>query len=134
NNEQTYRLAGVRELVLRSGAEALAAGQTLGYRTVPIFGLKPEDIDGSNRLLELLLDKIIHDVGPTALNTVLQDHMKGRYSEVDMINGLVAEENRRRGRASPVNDAIVALTRDIHAGRLRSDPANLDRLLARLAP
>jgi 2-dehydropantoate 2-reductase len=133
NNEKFYKYKGARELVLRSGEEALAAGQGLGYKTVPIFGIDPNEIEGSNRLLEMLLDKITHDVGPTALNTVLQDHMKGRYSEIDMINGLVAEEGQRQGRPTPVSDAVVEITREIHAGRLEIDPANLEQVIKELA-
>lgn len=132
-NEQFYKYDGAREMVLRSGEEALAAGQVLGYKVVPIFGLKPDDVANTNQLLELLLDKITHDVGPTALNTVLQDHMKGRYSEIDMINGLVSAESQKRGRLTPMSDVVVELTREIHAGRLKPDPANLDIVRQRLA-
>jgi 2-dehydropantoate 2-reductase len=114
-----------RAVCLKSGEEALAAGQSLGYRPVPVYGLKPEDVKNTNNLLETLLDKIVADVGPTAINTVLQDHMKGRYSEVDMINGMVADECRTTGRPSPVNDAIVAITKRIHAGELSPDIGNL---------
>ena len=125
-NEQVFKLQGARELFLRSGEEALAAGQLLGYKVVPIFGLTPEDVENTNNLLETLLEKIVHDVGPTALNTVLQDHMKGRYSEIDMINGLIAEESAKNGRPTPVSDVLVDLTRRIHAGELQPDQANLD--------
>ncbi len=138
-NEQIFKLNGpeyaqaAREISLRSGEEALAAGQSLGYRIVPVFGLTPEQVGNTNALLETLLEKIVHDVGPTAINTVLQDHMKGRYSEVDLINGLVADECRRAGRLSPVNDAIVEITRRIHAGELKPDAANLDLVRRQLA-
>lgn len=131
-NEQFYKIDGTRDLVLRSGEEALAAGQILGHKIVPIFGINPEEIEGSNRLLEILLDKITHDVGPTALNTALQDHMKGRLSEIEMLNGRVAEECHRQGRPTPVSDAIVEITREIHAGRLKPDPANLELVFQRL--
>jgi len=125
-NEQVFKLPGARELFLRSGEEALAAGQLLGYKVVPILGLTPEDVENTNNLLETLLEKIVHDVGPTALNTVLQDHMKGRYSEIDMINGMIAEESAKNGRPTPVSDVLVDLTRRIHAGELKPDQANLD--------
>jgi 2-dehydropantoate 2-reductase len=115
-----------RAWFLRAGEEALAAGQSLGYKTVPIFGLKPEEVTNTNNLLETLLDRILHDVGPTAINTILQDYMKGRYSEVDLINGLVAEECRRIGRPSPASDGIVELSRRIDRGELKPDVANLD--------
>lgn len=121
-----------RNWFLQAGEEALAAGQTLGYKVVPIFGLKPEDVTNTNNLLETLLDKILHDVGPSAINTVLQDYMKGRYSEVDMINGLVAEECRKAGRPAPASEGIVELSRRIDLGELKPEPANLDRARERL--
>jgi 2-dehydropantoate 2-reductase len=124
-NEQVFKLDGARELFLRSGEEALAAGQLLGYKVVPIFGLKPEDVENTNNLLETLLEKITKDVGPTALNTVLQDHMKGRYSEIDMINGLIADESHKAGRPTPMSDVLVDITRRIHAGELEPDQANI---------
>ena len=131
-NEQVFKLQGARELFLRSGEEALAAGQLLGYKVVPIFGLKPEDVENTNNLLETLLEKITRDVGPTALNTVLQDHMKGRYSEIDMINGLVADESNKNNKPTPVSDVLVDLSRRIHAGELKPDQANLELILQQL--
>ena len=138
-NEQVFQLNGpeyaqrARELFLRAGEEALAAGQLLDYKVVPIFGLTPEQVENTNSLLETLLEKIVHDVGPTAINTVLQDHMKGRYSEIDMINGLIADESRTRGKPTPVTDALVDITRRIHAGELKPDLANLDLVRQQLA-
>lgn len=133
-NEQVFKLAGARELFLRAGEEALAAGQLLDYKVVPIFGLKPEDVENTNNLLETLLEKITRDVGPTAINTVLQDHLKGRYSEIDLINGLVADESAKNGRLTPVSDALVDLSRRIHAGELKPDQANIDLILQQLEP
>jgi 2-dehydropantoate 2-reductase len=57
---------------------------------------------------------------------VLQDHLKGRYSEVDLINGLVVEESDKLGRRAPVNAAITEITRRIQAGELQPDPSNLE--------
>lgn len=131
-NEQVFKLPGARELFLRAGEEALGAGQLLDYKVVPIFGLKPEDVENTNNLLETLLEKITRDVGPTAINTVLQDHMKGRYSEIDMINGLIADESAKNGRPTPVSDALVDLSRRIHAGELEPDQANIDLIRQQL--
>jgi len=133
-NEQVFKLPGARELFLRAGEEALAAGQLLDYKVVPIFGLKPEDVESTNNLLETLLEKITRDVGPTAINTVLQDHLKGRYSEIDMINGLVADESAKNGRVTPVSDVLVDLSRRIHAGELKPDQANIDLIRQQLEP
>jgi len=66
------------------------------------------------------------DIGPSARDCVLQDHLKGRYSEVDLINGLVSEEFERRGLSAPANAAITEITRQIQSGELKPDPANLE--------
>ena len=119
-------LPAMRELVLKVGNEALEVGQELGHPIEPIFGLTPEDVRGSNQLLEKLLDKLNRDIGPRARDCVLQDHIKGRYSEVDLINGLVVEECARRGKAAPANAAIVEITRRIQDGTLKPDISNLE--------
>lgn len=125
NGSEAIKLPGVRDIMLKCGEEALRAGQRLGYTIEPVFGLTKEDIEGSNRLLEMLLDKIVKDVGPTSIDTVRQDHIKGRYSEVDLINGRVVQENAKHGEASPMNEMIVAMTKRIHAGEFMPDPSNL---------
>lgn len=123
---EAVQLPGMREFISRVGTEALTAGQELGYTIEPIFGLTPEDVEDTNSLLEKLQDKLAKDIGPSARDSVLQDHLKGRYSEVDLINGLVVEEFERRGRSAPANAVVAELTRQIRAGELEPDPANLE--------
>ena len=115
-----------RNWFLQAGEEALAAGQTLDYKVVPVFGLKPEDVTNTNNLLETLLDKILADIGPGPINTTLQDHMKGRLCETHIIQGLVAEECKKNGRPAPICEGIVELSRQIHAGELKPGLDNLD--------
>jgi len=123
---EAVQLPGMREFISRVGTEALTAGQELGYTVQPIFGLTPEDVKDTNSLLEKMLDKLAKDIGPSARDCVLQDHLKGRYSEVDLINGLVSEEFERRGLSAPANAAITEITRQIQSGELKPDPANLE--------
>jgi 2-dehydropantoate 2-reductase len=73
------------------------------------------------------VDKVNADIGPgRGANTTLQDHIKGRLSEVDLINGFVVEEGRRRGIPTPANETLVEVTRRIYAGELKPDHSNLD--------
>jgi 2-dehydropantoate 2-reductase len=117
---------GMRELMMKLGTESLTVSQALGHPIVPIFGLSKQEVEGSNNLLMQLVDKLNHDIGPgRGANTTLQDHMKGRLSEIDMINGLIVQEGRKRGIATPANEAIVAVTRRIYAGELKPDLSNL---------
>jgi 2-dehydropantoate 2-reductase len=64
---------------------------------------------------------------------VLQDHLKGRYSEVDLINGLVVEEASKRGKKAPANAAIAAITKRIQDGSLKPDVSNLELARAMIA-
>ncbi len=123
---EAVQLPGMREFISRIGTEALTAGQELGYTVEPIFGLTPEDVKDTNNLLDKLLNKLAKDIGPSARDCVLQDHLKGRYSEVDMINGLVVEQFERRGLSAPANAAVTEITRQIQTGELKPDPANLE--------
>lgn len=120
------KLPGMRDLLMQVGTEALALGQKRGHTIQPIFGLSPDDVKDTNQLLEKMFDKLARDIGPAARDCVLQDHLKGRHSEVDMINGLVVEESAARGMSAPFNKVIVDITQRIEAGELEPDPSNLD--------
>ncbi len=126
---EAMKIPGMREFTLRAGTEALAVGQRIGHTIQPIFGLTEDDVKDTNRLLEKMLDKLAADIGPAARDCVLQDHLKGRYSEVDLINGLVVEEGAQTGQPTPVNAAVTEITRQIQRGELEPDPSNLERAL-----
>ena len=124
--QEALKLEGVKEFALKVGTEALAVGQKRGYSIEPIFGLTKDDIKDTNRLLETLFDKLVADVGPAARDCVLQDHLKGRYSEVDLINGLVAQESKENGASGINNQAVAEITNRIRRGELEPDPANMN--------
>ena len=121
---------GMQELMMQLGTESLKVGAALGHPIVPIFGLTQAQIEGSNNLLMQLVDKVNHDIGPgRGANTTLQDHLKGRLSEVDLINGFVVEEGRKRGIPTPANETMVEMTRRIFMGELKPNPGNLTTTL-----
>ena len=131
---EAKELPGMRDLVVKLGTEALEVGQKLGYQPEPIFGLKPEEIEGTNRFVELMFDKLAADVGARSLrNCTLQDHMKGRKSETDLINGAVVAEGARFGIETPANTLVVDLTRQIEACTLKPDPKNMDLITKMMA-
>ena len=126
---EAVKMPAMRELMVRSGQEALDAGAGIGYPLLPIFGLSPSDVRQTNQLVEKLLDTLLEGfVLPHTKTTVLQDWMKGRRSEVDDLNGLVVSEREKRGGAAPVNAAVVEIAHRIERGDLKPDPANLDLL------
>jgi 2-dehydropantoate 2-reductase len=124
--DEAERLPGMRDLMLKAGAEALAGGEIRGHRIEPIFGLKPEEMENTNQLLELLHEKLMSFTVPGTRTTVLADHIKGRRSETADVNGAVMAALGTRGRQAPANAAIVEVTSRIERGELAPDPSNLD--------
>jgi 2-dehydropantoate 2-reductase len=124
----------MRRLMLASGQEALDATMGLGNPVLPIFGLTESDLGSRETVVETLLDTLLGGfVLPGSKTTVLQDWMKGRHSEVDDLNGLVARTHRELGGRAPVNELVVDFAHDIEAGRRRAGRENLDEMLARMA-
>jgi 2-dehydropantoate 2-reductase len=125
-------IPAMRSLMLRSGREALSASRLLGNAVLPIFGLDRAALSDQDRIVEVLLDTLLEGfVMPTSKTTVLQDWMKGRRSEVDQLNGLVAATHRAAGSWAPANEAVVAFAHRIEGGELQPSLENLAPLLAK---
>jgi 2-dehydropantoate 2-reductase len=121
---------GMRDLMTRSGQEALDVGQALGHRILPIFGLKPEDVASPETVVSTMLDTLyVGFVRPGATTTVLQDWTKGRRSEAGDLNGTVVAEGAATGVPTPVNAAVLEVARRIEAGELRPGANNLALML-----
>jgi 2-dehydropantoate 2-reductase len=63
------------------------------------------------------------------LASMAQDVKKGRRSETDFMNGLIAEKGREVGVPTPFHDAIVAAMHGIDDGSLKPNPSTVDRIL-----
>ena len=126
NASEALKVPGMRDILYKVGTEALNVGQILGFKIEPIFGLTKQDIKNTNRLLETLLDKLHSDIGPAARDCVLQDHLKGRLSEVNNINGLVVEKGEDLGIPTPGNRVIVEITNKIRQGDLAPNPETFE--------
>lgn len=121
----------MRDLMVASGREALAAGLARGHEVTPIFGLTAADVADHDRVVERMLDALYEGfVLPNTLTTVLQDWGNGRRSEVDELNGTVVAAVGPE--AAPVNAAVVEVAHRIERGELEPGPANYG-LLAELA-
>jgi 2-dehydropantoate 2-reductase len=114
------------DLCIKLGRECVQVGSALGYTLEPIFGLNSEAFLGSSdEALKKILVTLISHIGKSARNSTLQDHLKGRKSEVELLNGLVAQKGKEAGVLTPLNEAMVSLTRRIEQGSLKPDRSNL---------
>ena len=119
----------VFDFCIQLGREATEVGTTLGFTIEAIYGLSADEFMGStDEVLKKNLLTLVMHIGKEARNSVLQDHLKGRYSEVDFLNGLIVEKGREAGVPTPLNEAVTALTKEIQKGTLKPDRANLSLL------
>jgi 2-dehydropantoate 2-reductase len=119
----------VFDFCIQLGREAMAVGATLGYTIEAIYGLSADEFIGStDEVLKKNLRTLVSHMGKEARNSVLQDHLKGRYSEVDQLNGLVVKKGKEAGVPTPLNAAVAEVTRQIQKGDLKPDRSNLEIL------
>jgi len=122
-------------LGIELGKEASQVGATLGYRLEPIFGMKAEDFLGSSdEVLKNSLMTLLSHIGKQSLNCILQDHIKGRRTETEFLNGLVVQKGQEANVRTPLNEAITSLTTQIEKGLLKPDLSNLAILERLLEP
>lgn len=127
---EAAEISEMRALMLRSGQEALEATVGLGNPVLPIFGLDAAAVSRPDTTVEVLLDTLLQGfMRPESKTTILQDWMKGRRSEVDDLNGLVAATHRVLGGRAPVNEAVVELAHRIERGDVEPGRHNLPVLL-----
>jgi 2-dehydropantoate 2-reductase len=123
---EATQIPQVFEFCIKLGREAMEVGTTLGYRIEAIYGLTPEEFMGStDEVLEKNLVTLVTHIGKEARNSVLQDHLKGRYSEVDQLNGLIVRKGKEAQVPTPLNEAVTAVTREIRNGTLKPGRSNL---------
>jgi 2-dehydropantoate 2-reductase len=116
------------EISVRLGRESLAVGAALGYRMEPVFGLRADEFAGSSdENLVTTMKTLLSHVGG-GRTAPIHDHIKGRVSEIAYISGLVSRRGRELGIATPANDAVTALDRQINRGEIAMDASNFDRL------
>jgi len=121
------------DLCIKLGRECVQVGNALEYTMEPIFGLSSEAFLGSSdEALKKILTTLIAHIGKSARNSILQDHLKGRKSEVEELNGLVVHKGKQAGLPTPLNEAMVSLTRRIEQGTLKPERSNL-KILGRLS-
>ena len=60
--------------------------------------------------------------------SMLQDLEKGYKCEVDAINGVISAQGRNTGIATPVNDQVVQIIKEIENGQYSYAFSNLDQI------
>jgi 2-dehydropantoate 2-reductase len=132
-NWEAIKLPGMFDFSVGVGKESFKVGQALGHMIEPLFGLTTDEIGNAGEgAAELVMKRMVNDVGPNARTHAAQDHAKDRRSEIEFINGRVSEEGKKLGIPTPYNDAVVEIAKMTHSGEIKLDPSNLELLLNKI--
>ena len=126
----------VQLMSIQLGSEVIQVGRASGYEVEPIYGIAAQrfvDAAAGRGVTEIQADMAA--VGKSRSGgrpSMLQDVMRGRRTEIDYLNGYVAQQGRRVGVKTPFNDAVVELMHSFPVGTLKPDRRNLDPLVRQL--
>ncbi len=124
----------IRRFAIQLGGEAVRVGQALGYTIVNMGKIVPERLalaaEGNADALAEVEDIL---VARTASNpragiqrpSMAQDMRKGRRTEIQYINGFIAEKGKLVGVATPANEKLTAIMTRVERGELPQSPAHL---------
>ncbi len=134
-NQAALQVSGMIEFSAQVGHESFLVGTALGYAIETLFGMTAEEMQGSGLDAAVaVMRQMCKEVGPRGRNHAIHDYIKGRRSEISMMNGLVMREGARLGIETPYNTAVVEVDRRIRDGELTMDAGNLAQLTAAVEP
>jgi 2-dehydropantoate 2-reductase len=122
----------VRKIFIALMREAMAVAAAVGITVEPAGGGKLDYyrfLDGSgltSNLKRTLLIRIIGFKYRRIRSSSLQSLERGRRTEIDHLNGYICDRGRENGVPTPVNDAVVAMIREIEAGTRKLCLENLN--------
>jgi len=122
-----------RRFSARLGSEAIRVGQALGYALEEILHMEPEVIaragEGDAEAVRAYDDHRLEEVrkpgGGEHRPSMGQDMVKGRRTEIEFMNGLIADKGETVGIATPANTALTAIVKRVERGELQPDPRHI---------
>jgi 2-dehydropantoate 2-reductase len=124
----------IRHFTIKIGGEAVRIGKALGYELEKIGKLDPAKLllagEGDAAAREevdaiLVKESAGGDRGELQRPSMGQDMLKGRRTEIDVINGHIVDKGAQIGLAAPCNAKIAALVRRVERQEL---PIAIDNL------
>jgi 2-dehydropantoate 2-reductase len=124
----------IRRLSIRLAGEGVRVGQALGYQLEHIRAHEPEALaraaEGDARALDEVESQILAGLNSNTRSDLArpsmgQDMLKGRRTEIDFINGVIAAKGEEIGCPAPTHRALVAAVKRVEHGEMPARPENL---------
>jgi len=124
----------IRRFQIKLAGEGVRVGQALGYQLEKIRGIEPEKYvratDGDPEALAAVEGMLIPKPGsnPRAdiqRPSMAQDIIKGRRTEIEQMNGLIARKGAEIGVPAPSHAKLTDLVTKVERGELKPSPSHL---------
>jgi len=125
----------IRRLTIQLAGEAIAVGQALGFAIENIRGMAPDvsraAAEGDRAAYEQVEANMLKGLArmtDEGRPSTGQDILKGRRTEIDFLNGLVADKGDEAGISAPTHRAIVQVVKEVERGEVQPSPSLVDRV------
>jgi len=124
----------IRRVCIRLGGEAVRVGQALGFILGKIGALDPEPLarasEGDRSALAEIEALMLAGTNAAARSdlqrpSMAQDMAKGRRTEIEFMNGFIAEKGAEVGVPAPTHAMLTEVVKRVERGELAPDPANV---------
>lgn len=124
----------IRRICIRLGGESVRVGQALGFRLGNIGALEPEKLalasEGNRRALDEIESQMLAGTSTAARSdlqrpSMAQDMAKGRRTEIEFMNGFIAEKGAEAGVPAPTHAMLTEVVKRVERGDIVADPANV---------
>lgn len=128
----------IRKVVIRLAGEAVQVGLGLGLVLEKIAGLEPHlyagAIEGDAAALAAVEKSMIDGTKGTARSnlqrpSMAQDMAKGRRTEIEYMNGMIAAKGKSVGRHAPTHEGLTEIVKKVERGDMPPKPENLYHLI-----
>jgi 2-dehydropantoate 2-reductase len=124
----------IRRLSIRLAGEGVRVGQALGYQLEHIRMHEPETLaramEGDRAALDEIETQILASVNSNTRSELArpsmgQDMYKGRRTEIDFINGVIAAKGAEVGVPAPTHLKLIAAVKEVEHSKRAAAPQNL---------
>ena len=124
----------IRRICIRLGGESVRVGQALGFTLGKIGTLEPEKLalasEGNKGALKEIEALMLAGTNAAARSdlqrpSMAQDMAKGRRTEIEFMNGFIAEKGAEVGVPAPTHAMLTQVVMRVERGEIPADPANV---------
>ncbi len=128
------RNPAIRRFQIRLAGEAIRVGQALGFQLEKVSGIEPERLARANEgdaaamqeVEAILIPKEgANPRGNIQRPSMAQDILKGRRTEIDAMNGVIAAKGAEIGVPAPSHAKLTEIVTRVERGELKPSPALL---------